>query len=499
MKRVLLIVAACVVPALFALGYWFRPRAEIDDWDIATIQGQRIGRIHTTVTHAAEGGQTVVRAAQSMQMSIKRYGEKTDMAVDCRDTETPDGRLIDFNATVNVGAAPMHTTGKVVDNRLELQIESEGKALRQAVNWPVDAGGFLAPVLSLRAVPLKSGERRTVKHLNFDGQVYLTELAAEKEEDVDLWKGRARLLKVNMVEHVDSKLRNTAQDIKSAVWIDSSGNILKSLNEQLGAAFFRVTPEVASAPIEPTFDLGMATVVKVDPAIAHAHDTKWIRYRIELEGADPSAAFPTGPSQEVKRIDEHTAEVTVRAVRPDAGETKASSAADAPTPDDLNPNNFIQSDDPLIVAQAKEAAGSETDPWKQAVALEAYVRRVMANEDFFSQAFATAAEAAKTRKGDCKAHAVYLAALARALKIPARVAVGLVYVPKEQAFGGHMWTEVYVGGRWIGLDGTLGKGGIGGGHLKLSHSSMAGVAAYDVMLSMLQVIGRLKIEVLGSE
>ena len=133
------------------------------------------------------------------------------------------------------------------------------------------------------------------------------------------------------------------------------------------------------------------------------------------------------------------------------------------------------------------------------MALEAYVHRVMNKEEFFSQAFATAAEAAKNRKGDCKAHAVYLAALARALKIPARVAVGLVYVPQAEAFGGHMWTEVYVGGRWIGLDGALGKGGIGGGHLQLSHGSMAGVAPYDVLLSMLQVIGRLKIEVLGSE
>ncbi len=348
-----------------------------------------------------------------------------------------------------------------------------------------------------------------MKHLNFDGQVYVTELAAEKEESVELWKGNARLLKVNMVEHVDSNVRNTAQDIKSAVWIDSSGDVLKSLNEQLGAAFFRVAPEVAIVPIDATFDLGEATVVKVNPPIPHVHNAKLIRYRVHLAGSDPAAAFPAGPSQEVKTIDDRTAEVTVRALRPDTPASKGTvpfsltrksgqSPTDAPTADDLKPNNFIQSDDPLIVAQAKEAAGGETDRWKQAVALEAYVHRVMTEVDF-TRAFATAAEVAQSRKGDCKGHAVYLAALARARNIPARVAVGLVYVPKEQAFGGHMWTEVYIGGRWIGLDGTLGKGGLGGGHLKLSQSSMAGTTAYDVLLSMLQVIGRLKIEVLDSE
>jgi hypothetical protein len=510
MKRALLILVLCAVPAAL-LGYWYLPTKEqststgsglpeIDDWDVATMHGQRIGRNHTTVTHATEDGRTVIKAAESMQMSIKRDGQETKMSIDCRDRETPDGRLLDFEATASLGPSPMRTTGKVVGNRLEMQMESQGKAVRQTVDWPADAGGFLAPILSLRATPLKPGERRTLKHLNLDGQVYVTELEAEKEETVDLWKGNARLLKVNMIEHADSSIRDKGLDLKSTIWINASGDVLKSVNDQLGAAYFRVSPEVAAAPTEATFDLTAATDIQIDRPIPHAHDAKWVRYRIHLDGGDPATAFPAGPSQEVKPIDDHTAEVTVRAVRPNTKDAKPS-AADAPTADDLAPNNYIQSDDPLIVAQAKEAVGSETDPWKQAVALEAYVHRVMDKQDFFSQAFATAAEAAKTHKGDCKAHAVYTAALARALKIPARVAVGLVYVqkPKSQAFGGHMWTEFYIGGRWIGLDATLGHGGIGGGHLKVSQSSLAHMSGLDFMLSMLKVIGRLKIEVLDSE
>ena len=98
-----------------------------------------------------------------------------------------------------------------------------------------------------------------------------------------------------------------------------------------------------------------------------------------------------------------------------------------PTEDDLRPNSFIQSDDPLIVADAKKAAGDETDPWRVAVALERYVNREVTKKDF-TQAFATAAEVAKSREGDCTEHAVFLAALARARGIPARVAIGLVYM-----------------------------------------------------------------------
>ena len=173
-------------------------------------------------------------------------------------------------------------------------------------------------------------------------------------------------------------------EIQGAVWTNAAGEVLKTWIKPMNMETFRVTKEVALAktPLA-KLDLGEATLVKVDRAIPHAHDTKRVRYRVRLEDGDPLAAFPAGLSQEVKRIDEHTAEITVRAIRPsddkkadkpgDAKGDKSVVASDAPTEADRKPNNFIQSDDPLIVAQAKEAAGDETEPWKVAVALEAYV------------------------------------------------------------------------------------------------------------------------------
>ena len=89
---------------------------------------------------------------------------------------------------------------------------------------------------------------------------------------------------------------------------------------------------------------------------------------------------------------------------------------------------------------------------------------------------------------------VFLAALARARGIPARLAVGLVYMEGTQSFGYDAWTEVYVDGRWIPLDATLAKGGIGAGHLKLGHGNLAGAAAYGALLPVIQVAGRLTIE-----
>ena len=88
-------------------------------------------------------------------------------------------------------------------------------------------------------------------------------------------------------------------------------------------------------------------------------------------------------------------------------------------------------------------------------------------------------------------------ALCRASNMPARTAVGLLYVDKggRPALGFHMWTEVFIDGQWIGLDGTLGQGGIGAGHVKVSDHSWDKVESLAPLLPVQRLVGRLKGEV----
>jgi len=113
--------------------------------------------------------------------------------------------------------------------------------------------------------------------------------------------------------------------------------------------------------------------------------------------------------------------------------------------------------------------------------------------------FGRASEVARSREGDCTEHAVLLAALCRARGIPARVAMGLVHSEAAGGFAYHMWTECWLGGRWMPLDATLGQGGIGAAHLKLGHSSLDGAAAIGSLLPSLRVVGGLSIRVLAVE
>ncbi|MBI2533355.1 MAG: transglutaminase domain-containing protein, partial [Deltaproteobacteria bacterium] len=78
-------------------------------------------------------------------------------------------------------------------------------------------------------------------------------------------------------------------------------------------------------------------------------------------------------------------------------------------------------------------------------------------------------------------------ALARAAGIPARTAVGVVYL--RDAFYYHAWSEVWLG-EWISLDSVLNQFPADVTHVKFLEGDI------DRQIDILQLIGNLKIEVL---
>jgi transglutaminase-like putative cysteine protease len=166
----------------------------------------------------------------------------------------------------------------------------------------------------------------------------------------------------------------------------------------------------------------------------------------------------------------------------------------------LESSRFVPWDDPLIQKLATEGGGDETDPSLLAFALEKFVRQTITAKNF-STAMATALEVAQTRAGDCTEHSVLLAALLRARGIPSRVAIGFVHSQSHQALVGHMWTEAYLHDDWIPLDGTMGRGGIGSGHLKVADSSLADEGTFPVsgFVPLIHLLGRTSVELIQVE
>ncbi|MFP4624777.1 MAG: transglutaminase-like domain-containing protein, partial [Gemmatimonadota bacterium] len=155
-----------------------------------------------------------------------------------------------------------------------------------------------------------------------------------------------------------------------------------------------------------------------------------------------------------------------------------------PGPESLAPTPLIQSDDPRIVGAAREAAAGETRPAVVARRLTEWVYERLEKEITLS--VPSAVQVLELGQGDCNEHTVLYVALARALGLPARTAVGLVHL--NGRFYYHAWPEVWLDG-WVAVDPTLGQAPADAMHLRF----LVGGLARQVEL--IRLIGRLDLEI----
>ena len=482
-----------------------------ESWFAMYIEGVKVGYGRTSMNRFVEHGATLARIEEEVNFAVNRNGQRTEEKISSIGLETRAGELLSFQTEINSGQEPIRTKGEVRGDTLVFTTTTTGKTLTNSIPWPANAGGFKATEQSLARQPMQPGERRKLAGLMVGfNQIADIELAAAAYEPTNLLDHSEDLLRIDWTATLPK-----GNAIHSVWWTNHDGELMKMQLDALNQVTYRTTREVALADTGAAkFDLLLSTIVPVDRPLDHPQTGKRIRYRVRLATEDPSHVFAAGSTQRVSATDPHTAEIIVRAIRPgkiapefEPGNTAATSGEREPagpglerppTDDDRQPNNLVQSDAAPIIALAKEAAGSTSDPWEAAVALERFVHNYVIGKNYL-KAFSTALEVAEAREGACTQHAVLLAALARARGIPARVAIGLVYVEDRPGFAFHMWNELWIGDQWVPFDATRGAGGIGAGYLKLADSSLQGETAYSCFLPVAQVIGQAKIEILETE
>jgi hypothetical protein len=462
-----------------------------ESWMSCFINGTRIGYSHTVIEPVSEAAEDCLRMTNVQKLAIKRFQTETVIETRLTSLETLDGQVLSFNSELKAGGDPMATEGEWDDGQLVMRTTTRGKTETSRLAFGADIGGFFTDQLSLRRQPMKPRETRRLKALQpIVNQVGEIRLEAIGYEAADLPASTRQLLRIDMTVELG------AAKLKSTLWSDNKGVVWKLRDQQIGMEAFLTSREDALSDSEGgDFDLGLSTVVSIAQPIENPHRTKRIVYRARLTDGDLRPLLSSGCSQQVKPLEDGRLEVTVWAVRPDSELPSGTPASPGPREQDLASTAMVQCDDPLVTQMAGAVAPETSDPWTLACALERHVKQSITLKNY-SQAMATAAEVAKSREGDCTEHAMLLAALCRARQLPARVAIGLVYYPAARGFAYHMWSEVWIKDRWIPMDATLGRGGIGAAHLKFSHSSLEGSSAFADMLPVIQAVGRLELEII---
>ncbi|MBT3747560.1 MAG: transglutaminase domain-containing protein [Bacteroidetes bacterium] len=137
----------------------------------------------------------------------------------------------------------------------------------------------------------------------------------------------------------------------------------------------------------------------------------------------------------------------------------------------LNPENFIESDDPKLINKAHEITQGAENTWEAATRISLWVSK---NITYAIPGGLTARKTLDSGNGECGAHSRLVAALCRAVGIPAKFVIGCMYTSTYGGtFGQHAWNEIYMGeAGWIPVDATATEFNfIDSGHLRLGEQT----------------------------
>ena len=469
-----------------------------EQWEAVHFGGRKSGHAHWVFDQVEAGGRPVIRSENQMELKLPRFGDTARMGMEAVCYETPGGRFYAFDCTLKQpGPGQDQVTEGRLDaaGRMELTLQTTGKTTKQTMDWPDDVIGMAAlDRLTRKFAAGTDAEAKCVVFLPGMNQIADTVLKRVGKVKTTLAGGVEReLLELRMEQ---SARPGKSKLPASRLWLDERGQTMKTEISLFGAMSVvsyalpkaAALADGAAVPANAQQDLGFQTLVPC-PKLPDARTAPAVVYELELDDPEVAKAFPADANQKIVRLDGRKLTLKVLKRSPPPGAAPGKTDAEF-----LAPNGFVQSDDPAIVKVAKDAVGAEYDPWKQCQKLEHWVKTEMKHGDF-SAAFLTASDALARRSGDCTEHGVLLAALCKAVGVPARVAVGLVYVDfgEKPALGYHLWTEVNLAGEWYALDGTLGQGVVGGDRLKLGDTSLKGASALGTFTPVFEAMGKFKV------
>jgi hypothetical protein len=405
--------------------------------------------------------------------------------------ETPEGQVLRLDTLIDAGEQKIRTHGDVIHGEMKLMMEIGGVKQESIIPWGREVRGPYAAEQSMARTPMKEHETRSLKmFMPVLNRICDIKLEAMNIEPTVMGDGAKRpLLRVEQRTSVDGK-RMAEHDVR--LWVDPEGQVLKQEVDILGGYVqYRTTKEAALAEGGPVqFDLIAGTVIKTKHGFENADQTRMARYQLTFKDLDPASIIPVDSRQSLEAgPNKNSAILEVKSMGPQDGQA-------GPAEIDgqyLRPNALVTSEDRQVRLLALRATRGTDDPWQKATKIQGWVHKNIRDKNF-SVAYAAANEVARNLSGDCTEHAVLAAAMCRAVGVPSRVVIGLVYVKEQSGFGFHMWDEVYVNGRWVAIDPAWNQSTVDAVHIKLSETSLEGVAPFEAFTPVIRVMGKMEID-----
>jgi len=440
-----------------------------DSW-MKILQGDRkIGFAHRVFTPTADGH----TFEETVRMRINTMGMIQDIKFKTAGRLNPDYTLASLAFDISSGPFKFSVQGTAQGRRLILKTRSIGPERETVIKLeqkPYLINGILG---ALHASDLATGDK--YRYTVFDpatmGQIPV-EVTVQGQETVAIMNQDLQATKVSL----------NVRGMTQLAWIDATGDVLKE-EGLLGIRLEKTTPQGAleGLSLQASRDLTKLASVPVEMPIKNPSQLK--RLTLAMGGISRSGLALDGGRQEVTGNLLTINKESIDNIRTNAlGEI----------PDDaiafVKPTSFVQSDHPHIVAKARAIAGPEDTPAAKAEKLVEWVYANIEKRPVLS--LPDAISTLENRVGDCNEHAVLLAALARAVGIPAKIEAGLVYL--RGRFYYHAWNLLYVG-QWVTADALFGQMPVDVTHIRFTSGSQPD------QIELMNIIGKLKLRVIKQE
>jgi len=266
--------------------------------------------------------------------------------------------------------------------------------------------------------------------------------------------------------------------IQESAWVTVSGTVLES---QVGGFFVArlESPEDAKR-LDYSQDLLVSAVVKSPVALVDAGSMETLS--LTFTGFD--GTLP--PSSTRQKVTQQQQQVLLSLTRDKPPESTLPIEIGADLAEYVKATPFVQSDAAAIRERAKAVVGDSRELFAATSKLSSFVHGHVRDE--YVPAYSNALEALNTGRGDCTEHSILFVAMARALGIPARVAVGIAYWPPGGGFGWHAWAEVHDGKDWYAVDPTWDQPIADVTHVKLAGGGPAEQARIVMLLGKLRLV-----------
>jgi len=453
------------------------------------MEGKKVG--HAIQSRFVADGEVTTSEKASITISRADIPITINMTETC--IETTDGKPLAFEAVQELSVMTMKVAGTLDANGVvNLTTTSMGAEQKSTLEWP--SGALMAEGLRLLTLKkgLKEGSTYTVKIFS-PGilQALEAHIQIGPKQNVDLLGRVVALTEVTTTLNIPG-----AGEIVSTTYVDENLRTQKTIMPVAGL-------HVEMVACAKEFALGENDVLElIDKMFVRSPEPlgnlgrcKSITYDLVPTGETSNIIIPSNDNQKVQELNNGKVIVTVEPVAAPTGTRFPYKGRDKTILEAMKPTRFLQSDRKEIIDLARRAVGRTNDAAEAIKRIEAFVADYIENKSL-SVGYASAAEVADSRQGDCSEFAVLTAAMCRAVGIPAQVVVGIAYVEEFaglRGFGGHAWTQAYIGGIWVGLDAAFkgtGRGGYDAGHIALA----VGSGEPADFLNLASTLGQFKID-----